>query len=279
MKVSIVTISFNQRAYLERAILSILNQDYPDIEYIVVDPGSTDGSRDLIQHYSHAISRIIFEPDNGPADGLNKGFALASGEIFGFLNSDDVLLPGAVSKIANYFSLHPETDIVSGHAIVIDENDNHLRRTFSDRGSLVRVAYGAAITIQPSTFFRSEVFRSVGGFNTDNRTNWDGELFVDMRMRGAKSVVVPQFLSGYRLQPDSITSSKKLDAGIRAYHQRIFKKIMRREWRRADRLRAFLYRLLKYLYSPQALYERVIRGPIYGRRAQNRARSRKSAPS
>src|ERR1039458_1375445 len=97
-RVSIVTISFNQAEFIERTILSVLTQDYLDIEYIVVDPGSTDGSRDIIERYRSRISKIILRPDRGAADGLNNGFAEATGEIFGFLNSDDLLRPGARSE-------------------------------------------------------------------------------------------------------------------------------------------------------------------------------------
>ena len=96
MKVSVVTVSFNQARFLERAIRSVLGQDYDDIEYIVVDPGSTDGSRAIVERWRDRIDRIILEPDRGPPDGLNKGFAAATGEIFAYLNADDALLPGAV---------------------------------------------------------------------------------------------------------------------------------------------------------------------------------------
>ena len=90
----------------------MLTQDYPAIEYIVVDPGSTDGSRELIESFASHLARVIFEPDRGAADGLNNGFQHASGDIFGFLNSDDVLLPGAMSNVAHAFAQNPDYDIV-----------------------------------------------------------------------------------------------------------------------------------------------------------------------
>jgi len=120
MKFSIVTISFNQAEFLERAILSVLNQDHDDIEYIVVDPGSTDGSRDIIERYRDRIDRIVFKPDRGAAEGLNNGMEGASGEILGFLNSDDVLMPGAISQIVHAFQANPDIDLVTGHAYIID---------------------------------------------------------------------------------------------------------------------------------------------------------------
>src|ERR1700685_847119 len=108
MKFSVVTISFNQRQYLEEALRSVLTQDYPAIEYIVVDPVSTDGSRELIESFASQLARVIFEPDRGAADGLNNGFQHASGDIFGFLNSDDVLLPGVMSNVAHALGKTPD---------------------------------------------------------------------------------------------------------------------------------------------------------------------------
>src|SRR3974390_2320485 len=103
MKISIVTLSFNQRDYLQQALDSVLSQDYSNLEYIVVDPGSIDGSRELIRSYGARIAHTIFEPDRGAADGLNRGFASATGDVFGFLNADDILLPGSLKRVASFF--------------------------------------------------------------------------------------------------------------------------------------------------------------------------------
>jgi glycosyltransferase involved in cell wall biosynthesis len=143
MKFSIVTISFNQARFLEQSIRSILDQDYPHVEYIVVDPGSTDGSRQIIERYRDRIAKIIFEPDNGPADGLNKGFAKATGDIYGFLNSDDYFLPGALTTVASVFTASPDIDVLSGHALVVDARGCEINRFFSRRFSLTRFIYGA----------------------------------------------------------------------------------------------------------------------------------------
>lgn len=265
MKISIVTISFNQAAFLEAAILSVFNQDYGNVEYIIVDPGSTDGSRDIIERYRDKFSKIIYEPDKGPADGLNTGFSWATGDVYGFLNSDDTLLPGSLTTVAEYLRLHPDIDLVSGHARIIDEHDRPLRNCYSDRLSLKRYAYGAVVLMQPSTFCRSYVYQRAGGFNVENKTNWDGEIFIDMLMCGAKFGQLNRFLSCYRLQPESITSSKKLDAGIKIYQRTIFKKIMGRERICYDAVFEVFYRLLKHVSNPRALYERINKGPVYGR--------------
>ncbi len=120
MKFSIVTISFNQGRFLERTIRSVIAQKGVDLEYIVVDPGSTDDSREIIERYRRDITRVVFEKDRGPADGLNKGFACASGEIYGYLNADDVFEPGALRRVAAYFERLPDVDVVCGHCWVTD---------------------------------------------------------------------------------------------------------------------------------------------------------------
>jgi glycosyltransferase involved in cell wall biosynthesis len=265
-KVSIVTISFNQREFLERAVRSVVEQNYADIEYIVVDPGSTDGSRDIIERYRSRVSRVIYEPDRGPADGLNKGFACATGDIFAFLNSDDVLLPGAIPSAVAFLNSN-DVDVVSAHATVIDAEDRHLRMAYSEPFSLKMFAYGACVLVQPSTFFRREVFERVKGFNLENTATWDGELWVDMALSGARFALADNVWSGYRLHSQSITSSKKLRQQQQDDLQRMFRKILGRDSSPADRLVAQACRVRKHLRSPRALYERLVRGPIFGRAA------------
>jgi glycosyltransferase involved in cell wall biosynthesis len=265
-RVSIVTISFNQAEFLERAIRSVVEQDYPEIEYIVVDPGSTDGSRDIIERYRSRIARVIYEPDRGPADGLNKGFDCATGDIFGFLNSDDMLLPGAVRSAVAFLNAN-EVDVVSAHAIVIDAEDRKLRTAYSESFSLKMFAYGACVLVQPSTFFRREVFERAQGFNVENKAIWDGELWADMALSGARFALVDEVWSGYRLHSQSITSSHRLRQLREQNQQRVFRKILGRDSRGADRLVANACRLRKHVRNPRALYERIVRGPIYARSA------------
>lgn len=263
MKVSIVTISFNQVGFLNHAIRSVLEQDYPDIEYIVVDPGSTDGSRALIAGYADQIKTVL-EPDHGPADGLNRGFARATGDVFAFLNSDDILLPGAVRRAVECLQ-SGRCDVVSGHAVVIDAEGRELRKVFSEAYSLKRYAYGTSILIQPSTFFTRAIFEKAGGFNPQNRSNWDGELYAEMAMHGARFALVDEYWSGYRLHGGSITGSGRLDKLITEYHSRMFRRIMRRDQRASDALLARWFRLERMLRHPRSLWERVLRGPMYRR--------------
>ena len=235
IKASVITISFNQADFLERTIRSVLDQDFQNIEYIVVDPGSTDGSRDVIKCYESRIARTILEPDRGAADGLNKGFAAATGDILSFLNSDDVLFPGAVSSAVRFLSAHPAVDVVSGHAKVIGPDDRVLRLVYSDRMSVTRYVYGSVALIQPSTFFRRTAYERTKGFNPANPSNWDGELFLDMAMAGCRFARSPDIWSGYRLHAQSITGSKKLEETIRRVDQEQFLRIMGRRRNRLDK--------------------------------------------
>lgn len=263
MKFSIVTISFNQERFLEQAICSVLEQDYPNVEYIVVDPGSTDGSREIIERYRDRIGKIIYEPDEGPADGLNKGFAHASGDVFGFLNSDDLLEPGALSGAARYFETYPEVEVVSGHSWIVDAEGRKKRRFYSDRFSLRMAKYGACILAQQSTFFRSEIFRRVGGFNVDNLSAWDGELYVDMALAGARFALVPEFWSRFRVHEEGITGSGRLRTLHQQYQERMFMKIMGREFYPMDRLLTVGARYVRKIFNLSDTMERLRHGPIY----------------
>lgn len=263
-RITVVTVSFNQSQFLAEAMESVLDQEYENLEYIVVDPGSTDGSREIIARLAGRCSRIVLDQDLGPADGLNNGFRHATGELYGFLNSDDLLLPGALNAIAEA-ARRTQADVLSGHSLVIDASDNVIRKSYSDRYDLRAVAYGACVLMQPSTFFKASVFKNTGGFNVENTSNWDGELFVEMALRGAKFAVLPWFLSGYRLYPGTITSTPASRNLIRQYQLRMFKRIMGRPPQASDVLGRSYYRARKYAHCPAAFSERVLRGPIFGR--------------
>ena len=263
MKVSIVTVSFNQAEFLERAILSVLNQDYQDIEYIVVDPGSTDGSRDIIERYRDRIDRIVFKPDSGAAEGLNNGMEGATGEILGFLNSDDILMAGAISRIVRAFQAQSGTDLVTGHAFIIDPDNHKLRKSYTDRFHLRAFAYEACLICQQSTFFRADLFRKVGGFNEQNRIAWDAELFLNMLTRSDQYVVLDDFLSAFRLHSEAITGGAKLRALAVDFERAKFHRIVGRPWRSWDQIIRWMYIARKYALEPRSLLQRLRHGSIY----------------
>ncbi len=242
MKISIVTLSFNQADYLREAIDSVLEQGFPDLEYIVVDPGSKDGSRDMILSYGDRITYSLFEPDRGAADGLNKGFAQASGEIFGFINADDLLEPGSLQQVANYFGRNPQCDIAFGNGSVVDGQGKRLKHYRARDFTARRYFYGGSQWLQQSTFFRAEAFRRTEGFNIENRTCWDGELFVTMVSRGARAGYIDADLAGFRIHPTSISGSGSLNTQYKADVRRIFRQIRGRSWNTLDEVQRYLYR-------------------------------------
>jgi glycosyltransferase involved in cell wall biosynthesis len=257
-RISIVTISFNQGRYLERAIRSVVEQDYPNIEYIVVDPGSTDESRNIIERYRSQISKVILEPDGGPADGLNKGFAAATGEVFGYINADDAYLPGTIRKIVPALQARPKVDVIYGHSYIVDGDGRVVRRSRSTPFDLHGYAYGRVLVMQQSTFFRREAFQKAGGFNEGNRITWDGELLVDMALSGSQFALIDEYWSIFAVYPGSITFTVKRNQLYKANHARIFRNITGREYDRTNRLRFCLARLEKWVRNPQVPFDRIM---------------------
>ena len=257
MKLSIVTISFNQAEYLEKALLSVLDQDYDDVEYIVVDAGSSDGSRDIIENYRDRIAKIIFEPDEGPADGLNKGFAQATGDIYGYLNADDGFLPGAFRQVMEMFQSRSEVDVICGDGYIVDRDGTMIRRFRSDPFNTRRYALGGVTVMQQSTFFRRAAFTAVGGFNKDNATSWDGELVFEMSLAGFRFTVAHHYWSIFRVHGDSITGSQRMaDISVMNWN-RYFERYFGRPIRPSDELMKLWARFEKRLCDPVGLWVRI----------------------
>lgn len=210
LRLSIVTISFNQGKYLERAIQSVVQQrgSGPDIEYVVVDAGSTDSSTAILRKYRSEIDHLIEEPDDGPADGLNKGFALTTGDILGFLNADDWLEPRCLSTVGKFFSVPRDCGAVVGAIEILQDvatKKPHVRLPLPF--TLERLVEGRTTTLQQGTFFTREAWGAIDGFNPSNLTCWDYELFADMLVAGVSFGRINEVLGGFRIHPDSVTGS------------------------------------------------------------------------
>ena len=174
MKFSIVTNAYNQGRFLRRCMESILRQSYQDIQYIVVEPGSTDETPEILSEYEAKNDPrlvIIREKDEGPADGLNKGFSQATGDWFAYMNADDFFLEGALEQAASAIEANPETDCIFGDGYLTDAIGQPSRRVISTDFDARSFVWGRALVLQQSTFWKAESFRQVGGFNIDNRTS------------------------------------------------------------------------------------------------------------
>lgn len=174
--VSIVTPCFNTARYLAETIESVLAQDYPRIEYIVMDGGSTDETLEILRSYGDRLAWSS-RPDRGAADAINRGFAEARGEIFAYLNADDVYLPGAITSAVRAFEENPEAQVIYGGGIWIDENGERLRpypvRDF-DAARLARECF----ICQPASFLRREAFENAGGLDPALQLTFDYELWM-----------------------------------------------------------------------------------------------------
>jgi glycosyltransferase involved in cell wall biosynthesis len=206
-KITVVTISYNQGQFLEDAIQSVVTQDYPQLEYIVVDAGSTDDSLTVLDRYPQIMT--IVGPDEGPADGLNKGFEAATGDVLYYLNADDIVLPGVLRRVEEIFRDAPPA-VVYGDGLFLDQSGAFSRPAYSDPFSAKAYARGAVCVLQQATFFSREVFLSVGGFRKENRTCWDAEFIVDAHLAGFPIDHVPQLWGGFRIHSSSITGSGRL---------------------------------------------------------------------
>jgi glycosyltransferase involved in cell wall biosynthesis len=182
--VSIVTPSFNQAHFLEATIRSVLAQDYPNLEYIVVDGGSHDGSLEIIQRYTNRLAWWISEPDQGQADAINKGFTHAQGEIFAWLNSDDTYLPGAVSEAVRFLQGHPDSPMIYGDANLINENGDILGRFPARQTDYRQMLRGSVHIPQQSTFYRAMLWQEVGGLDTSFYFAMDYDLWVRLAKVG-----------------------------------------------------------------------------------------------
>jgi glycosyltransferase involved in cell wall biosynthesis len=175
---SIVIPSLNQGAYLETTICSILDQDYPHVELIIIDGGSTDDTINVIRKYENRISYWVSEPDNGQADAINKGLTFATGDIFNWINSDDYLEPGALSAIATGFDLEPEKKIMCGYTHCFYDETNKTSHTYrmGIRKTVTETIFNIEMN-QPGSFYRMAAIRELGGLNASLRYVFDGELW------------------------------------------------------------------------------------------------------
>jgi glycosyltransferase involved in cell wall biosynthesis len=239
---------------------SVLAQDWPEVEYLVVDPGSTDETPAIIRRFQERYpGRVahITDRDQGPADGLNKAFAQASGNIFGYLNADDFYLPGCFRAAADAMRRLPKASAIYADGYKASADGKVMRRIVSTGFSAKRFVYGGALVLQQSTFYRAEAFRDVGGFNVQNRTSWDIEMLLDMSLKSMQLVHVPGYWSAFRVHAESITGSQRLAEESRRTHARYFRSVMGREKSSLDQALSKVVLGYTLLTEPRGLVVRV----------------------
>lgn len=221
-RLSIVTPSFNQGQFIEQTIRSVLDQDYPNMEYWVIDGGSTDGTLDILHRYENRL-RWISEPDTGQANAINKGLRLASGEALAYLNSDDLYLPGALHRVGEYFAAHPEVSWLTGRCRTIDARQRETRRLITHYKNFwlglgsYRVLQVLNYISQPATFWRRQAFEETGLLDESLHYTMDYDYWLRLGQRW-RLHVLPQELAVFRLHESSksgMTASKQFEEQYR----------------------------------------------------------------
>jgi glycosyltransferase involved in cell wall biosynthesis len=209
--VSIVTPSFNQATFLEETIRSVLEQDYVNVEYFVVDGGSTDGSVEIIERYADRLAWWTSEPDRGQADALNKGFARAGGEYLGWLCADDTLLPGAVARLVEVLDADPSLVVAYGDAVYTDERSERKDPALSGEWDPVRMVREAQVrNQQPASLYRRRGWEAAGPLNELAWYYLDYEFTVRLAGVGM-GAHVPETIATYRIH----TSAKSIGDPVR----------------------------------------------------------------
>lgn len=270
-RISIVTPSFNQGRYIAETIESALSQHYPNLEHIVIDGGSSDGTLDVLKRYPHL--KVVSEPDRGHADAINKGFRMATGDIGGFLNADDTLMPGALHRVAQEIDPKHGRHIVMGRCRFIDEQSRFIGvehpSQFTSHRRVLQVWKGHTIP-QPATFWTPEVWRECGPMDESLKFAWiDYDLFCRFS-RKYRFWCIDLVLATYRLHSESKTGAwteaKRLEESIQ---------ISRRYWGKPWSL--------NYWYLALSLgwrrFDRVGRARRWLRQAQDEGRLRRVLPT
>ena len=194
--ISIVTATLNCANLLETAIQSIIQQDYPELEYVVIDGGSTDGTVDLIRRYEADIDAWVSEPDRGISDAFNKGISLCTGDIIGIVSADDYLLPQSLVRIAEAYCGHPEADVFYGNAVFVEPFNQRQFVVRPDVG--LRTIWRRQSLKHAATFVTHRAYDRFGGFDSNYKLAMDYELILRFYTRGAKFIYLDWPLAAFR---------------------------------------------------------------------------------
>ncbi len=214
---TIVTPSYNQDRFIEATLQSVLTQDYPHKEYLVLDGGSTDGSVDIIKRYADRLDYWVSESDRGQSHAINKGFARSRGDVLGWLNSDDTLLPGALTIVAQTFAAHPEIDLVYGDFVYTDPDGQYLRRRHVFSNLSYTTLWHHDYLGQPAVFFRRTLWERVGPLDEKLHYCMDWDLFLRM-WKVCRPLHIPHVLATYRLDPSTKSGAEDSEKMTQVVH-------------------------------------------------------------
>jgi glycosyltransferase len=191
--ITVITVCFNAAGTIEAALRSVVSQDYPGLEYIVVDGGSSDGTLDILEKYRPSLARLISEPDEGIYDAFNKGLALASGDVVGILNADDQYAPWALETVAEAARLHPESGVFYGKLAIIDR----ARRRWTIYPSSDHRRLSDSMIAHPASFVRKALYERHGVFDKSYKIVGDWDLFLRFRLAGEGFCPIGRVLTAF----------------------------------------------------------------------------------
>lgn len=206
IRISIVTPSYNQGSFLEETISSVLEQNYPNLEYIVIDGGSTDESVAIIRKYAKHLAYWVSEADNGQSHAINKGFRKSTGELVNWLNSDDLLEPGALNTLADAVRAVPGMDIFYGDYKAIDAYSNTIYRRKAGPFHRPCLYWGRQLSSQPAVFFKRSLLEKHGWIDEDNHFCMDTEFWIRCAMNGATFHQIKRIIGLTRVHQDTKTA-------------------------------------------------------------------------
>jgi len=210
-KISLVTPSLNQGQFIEETIQSVLSQNYPNLEYIVMDGGSSDNTLNVLKRYSTQL-QWVSEKDAGQTDAINKGLRMASGDIQAYLNADDLFIPGTLHRVAQLFKDHPKAMWLTGQCLIIDESNREIRKLITAYKNLwLRLSHPSILLItdyisQPATFWRTSVVNDVGIMDNNLHYTMDYEYWLRLYSK-YPPLFVPEYLAAFKIHPQSKTTS------------------------------------------------------------------------
>lgn len=261
--ISIVVPSFNQGQFLGQTLKSITDQGYPNLELIIVDGGSTDNTLDVIRSYESSIKWWVSEPDSGQANAINKGMVHATGDILAWLNSDDCLMPGALHRVAAHFSEHPDTDVVYGHRVLINESGKDVGKWVLPAHREFILTYADFIP-QETMFWRRSLWQKTGGqLDESFRFALDWELIRRFLEADARFVLIPAFLGQFRMHETQKTNANIDTDGLK--EMEVIRQRCRQAFSSHPALQNLYYRMQRASFYSFAFRARMVEFLIWAR--------------
>lgn len=258
-KITLVTPSYNQAQFLEETIQSVLDQNYRNLEYIIIDGGSTDNSVKIIKKYEKYLAYWVSEKDKGQTDAIAKGFEKSTGDFLSWLNSDDTYLPGSLAAVADVIQRQPNIDVVYGDYIITDKTGKPLLRKREIKFDFDIMLYGVNMIGQPAAFFSKFIYNRVGRLDINLNYFMDVEFWLRIAKNGGKFTHVKRFIATYRFHENSKTI-KDFSVSVQCEKEALY--ILNKYWTKRkftnQRIQGIYYQYLRFINRFKRQYLKII---------------------